>query len=306
VTALALTEQDARTFTDEVKADAHALWRKLVTLYEMGAHTALGYSSWGAYCAAEFDMGQSSSYRMLDSARVVETLTAHSPMGEPVPATERVARELAPLRDQPDVMAGAWHEAIGAAEADAKPVTALHVRAAVQAAETDIPAADTPDVVSAPAHAVHFSSASDEWATPQAFFDLVAREFAFTLDVCALPSSAKCARYFTPQDNGLAHDWTGVCWMNPPYGDAIPDWVRKADESATNGTTIVALLPARVDTGWWWNHVRHHEIRFLKGRLKFGDSPNSAPFPSAVVVFGRPENVIWWQPTTERSLHVAA
>lgn len=155
--------------------------------------------------------------------------------------------------------------------------------------------------------AVHFSSQTDEWATPQAFFDVVAREFAFTLDVCALDSSAKCARYFTPDLDGLAHDWKGICWMNPPYGDVIGDWVRKADEAAAAGAIVVALLPARVDTGWWWNHVRHHEIRFLRGRLKFGGSPNSAPFPSALVVFGRPATVVWWTPDyTEESFDVAA
>lgn len=143
---------------------------------------------------------------------------------------------------------------------------------------------------------VHYSSATDEWATPQSFFDGLASEFAFTTDVCALPSSAKCEHYYSPEDDGLAQEWQGTCWMNPPYGDAISAWTRKAHLSAQAGATVVALLPARVDTGWWWDYCRQHEIRFLRGRLKFGDNANSAPFPSALVVFGQPANVIWWTP----------
>lgn len=142
---------------------------------------------------------------------------------------------------------------------------------------------------------VHYSSETDEWATPQGFFDAVNREFNFDLDVCALPSSAKCDRYFTPDDDGLAQEWTGSVWMNPPYGSEIVDWVKKAHDSAVDGTTVVALVPARVDTHWWWNHCRFAEIRFIKGRLKFGNVGTAAPFPSALVVFGRPAGVVWWE-----------
>lgn len=143
--------------------------------------------------------------------------------------------------------------------------------------------------------AVHYSSATDEWSTPQDFFDAVAREFAFDLDVCALDSSAKCARYFTPDTDGLAQEWAGTCWMNPPYGSAIAAWVSKAHEASEQGATVVCLLPARVDTGWWWDHCRYAEIRFLRGRLRFGGSDTGAPFPSAIVVFGRPARVVWWE-----------
>lgn len=143
--------------------------------------------------------------------------------------------------------------------------------------------------------AVHYSSQTDEWSTPPDFFAAVAGEFPFNLDVCALESSAKCARYFTPDDDGLAQDWSGVCWMNPPYGDEIPKWVEKAHDSALAGATVVALVPARVDTGWWWDYCRHHEIRFIRGRLKFGGSQTSAPFPSALVVFGHDPSVLWWE-----------
>ena len=132
---------------------------------------------------------------------------------------------------------------------------------------------------------VHFSSATDQWATPQAFFDGVADEFAPETDVCALPQNAKCSRYFTPEQDGLKQPWQGVCWMNPPYGRTIGAWVRKAFESARGGATVVCLLPARTDTAWWHDYVAHGEIRFLRGRLKFGGSKNSAPFPSALVIF---------------------
>ncbi|MGD7664880.1 DNA N-6-adenine-methyltransferase [Brevibacillus laterosporus] len=77
-----------------------------------------------------------------------------------------------------------------------------------------------------------------------------------------------------------------VCWMNPPYGKEIGKWVKKAFEEASKGATVVCLLPARTDTKWWHEYCMKGEIRLVKGRLKFGDSNNSAPFPSAVIIFG--------------------
>ncbi len=131
-----------------------------------------------------------------------------------------------------------------------------------------------------------FSSNTDQWATPQEFFDRLNRVFRFETDVCALPENAKCARFFSPEMDGLKQDWQGVCWMNPPYGREIGKWVEKAFRSAKeNGATVVCLLPARVDTRWWHDFCAQGEFLFVKGRLKFGGSDNSAPFPSAVVVF---------------------
>lgn len=132
---------------------------------------------------------------------------------------------------------------------------------------------------------VHFSSKTDLWATPQHFFDKYDAQFGFTLDVCALPENAKCARFFTPEVDGLAQEWTGVCWMNPPYGRGIGAWVRKAYEASKAGATVVCLLPARTDTKWWHDYCQKGQVEFIRGRLKFGDAKNSAPFPSAVVVF---------------------
>lgn len=135
--------------------------------------------------------------------------------------------------------------------------------------------------------AVHFSSATDLWATPPDFFANLHAEFGFQIDVCAIPENAKCPWFFSPEENGLEQVWRGVCWMNPPYGRQIGKWVKKAHDSAReNGATVVCLLPARTDTRWWHEYVAHAaDVRFVRGRLKFGGSRNSAPFPSAVVVF---------------------
>lgn len=133
--------------------------------------------------------------------------------------------------------------------------------------------------------AVHFSSATEMWATPQDFFDKYNEKFAFKTDVCASPENAKCANFYTEQINGLAQQWTGSCWMNPPYGRAIKEWMRKAYESSLDGATVVCLVPARTDTAWWHDYAVKGDIEFIRGRLRFGGHKNSAPFPSAVVVF---------------------
>lgn len=136
---------------------------------------------------------------------------------------------------------------------------------------------------------VHFQSQTAEWATPQDLFDSLNHEFNFLLDVCATAENAKCARFFTKKENGLVQPWVGTCFCNPPYGSQIRHWIEKAFRSSQEGATVVLLLPARTDTQYWHDYVtRASEIRFLKGRLRFGGSPNSAPFPSAIVVFRPP------------------
>lgn len=147
---------------------------------------------------------------------------------------------------------------------------------------------------------VHYSSKTDDWATPQSLFDVLNSEFGFDLDVCASTNNHKCEVYYTAEDDGLAQDWTGTCWMNPPYGSGIGQWIEKAHDSALKGATVVCLVPARTDTRWWWKHCIFGEIRFLRGRLKFGGGDTSAPFPSAVIVFypGTPSDdasVVWWE-----------
>jgi len=134
-------------------------------------------------------------------------------------------------------------------------------------------------------NACMYSSKSDEWETPQWLFDALHAAFRFDLDVCASADNAKCPRFFTKADDGLAQTWTGTCWMNPPYGRQIGPWVEKACRSGCAGTTVVCLVPARTDTRWWQDWCMQGEIFFLRGRLKFGGAKQSAPFPSAVVVF---------------------
>ena len=131
-----------------------------------------------------------------------------------------------------------------------------------------------------------YSSKTDMWETPQELFDELDKEFHFDLDVCAIPENAKCKRYYTPEQDGLSQPWDGTCWRNPPYGRDIGQWVRRALFASVGGTTVVMLLPARTDTKWFHDYIyKRAEIRFVKGRLKFGNSKNSAPFPSMVVIF---------------------
>lgn len=132
-----------------------------------------------------------------------------------------------------------------------------------------------------------FSSKSDEWATPQDFYEQLDNEFGFTLDPCSTEENHKCENYYTMKENGLLQDWGGQrVFCNPPYSK-IADWVEKAFREAQKDNTIVVLLiPSRTDTRYFQNFIYHRaEIRFVKGRLKFGNSKNSAPFPSMVVVF---------------------
>lgn len=133
-----------------------------------------------------------------------------------------------------------------------------------------------------------FSSKTDLWETPQDLFDKLNNEFQFTLDVCATPENAKCDKFYTKEQDGLKHPWKGTVWCNPPYGRGIGQWVRRALFASVSGSTVVMLLPARTDTKWFHDYIykrNNVEIRFIRGRLKFGGNKNSAPFPSMVVVF---------------------
>jgi phage N-6-adenine-methyltransferase len=171
---------------------------------------------------------------------------------------------------------------------------------------------------------VHFMSEKIDWETPQDLFDELDREFDFDLDVCATDENKKCDYWLTEREDGLSESWHEylrppiTCWMNPPYGDpelpckknsqgeytctkkkcilrghhideyvpGIKDWMKKAYEESQKGCTVVCLVPSRTDTGWWHEYVmKADEIRFIRGRLKFGGSKNSAPFPSVIVIF---------------------
>ena len=137
-----------------------------------------------------------------------------------------------------------------------------------------------------------FSSQRSDWETPQDLFERLDEEFHLTLDPAASEECHKCSRFFTEEQDGLLQPWTGErVFCNPPYGRKIGDWAKKACEEAQNPDTIVVmLLPARTDTRWFHRYIYGKaEIRFLKGRLKFGKAKNSAPFPSMVVIWERKE-----------------
>lgn len=132
-----------------------------------------------------------------------------------------------------------------------------------------------------------YTSNSDEWSTPQEIYDSLNNEFGFNLDPCATSENHKCERYYTLSDDGLKRQWGGHrVFCNPPYSE-IDKWVEKAfRESREDNTLVVMLIPARTDTRYFHNFIYNRaEIRFVKGRLKFGESKNSAPFPSMLVIF---------------------
>ena len=135
-----------------------------------------------------------------------------------------------------------------------------------------------------------FSSKTGEWSMPQDLFDKLDKIYGFDIDVCATKENAKCPVFYTKEDDGLNQTWKGVCWMNPPYGRKIGDWVSKAYRVGMKGSTVVALLPARTDTKWFHDYIYQQPgvtVTFLKGRLKFGGGKHAAPFPSMLVLFNR-------------------
>jgi site-specific DNA-methyltransferase (adenine-specific) len=141
------------------------------------------------------------------------------------------------------------------------------------------------------------TSLDDTWTTPREFFDELNKEFNFGLDAAALQNSTLVPDNWYGPDHpdpaardALRIDWNHnsrgrPIWLNPPYGRVIKDWVRKASEVASGGGTVVCLVPSRTDTHWWHDYcINAYEIRYIRGRLKFGGQKNSAPFPSALVI----------------------
>lgn len=143
----------------------------------------------------------------------------------------------------------------------------------------------------------HFYNSSKEWEAPETLFQPLKKEFNIMLDVCASAENTKCKAYIDRKLNSFNTSWftlveqikqeeTVAVWMNPPYGRGIDKWVKKAHEEAGKGVTVVALLPARTDTSWFHNYIYNkHEVRFLKGRVKFVDAKAPVPFPSMIVIF---------------------
>ena len=132
---------------------------------------------------------------------------------------------------------------------------------------------------------VHFASRSADWSTPADLFAELNDIFHFDLDACASAENAKCARFFTKEQDALSQHWQGTVWMNPPYGQEIAAFMCKAYCESLSGATVVCLVPSRTDTDWWHRFARQGQVIYLKGRLRFGGNKNSAPFPSAIVIF---------------------
>lgn len=131
-----------------------------------------------------------------------------------------------------------------------------------------------------------FQSATDDWRTPDSLFKPLDEEFHFTLDVCASPENAKCARFFTKEQDAFKQRWNGVCWMNPPYGPRMKQWVKKAWNEAGLGSTVIMLLPARTNAGYWHDYCFKGEVRFIRGYPKFGNAEQGLKAPLAIVIFG--------------------
>jgi len=140
------------------------------------------------------------------------------------------------------------------------------------------------------------SSLDDTWTTPKVFYDKLNDEFNFTLDAAASKLTTLVEDNWygldhedTDRQDAIKCDWFGdsnggAIWLNPPYGRTLNRWLEKAGQEASKGATVVCLVPSRTDTKWWHNYCIQHEVRFIKGRLSFGNHTNLAPFPSELVV----------------------
>ena len=150
---------------------------------------------------------------------------------------------------------------------------------------------------------VMYSTGKDDWETPQALFDELDSVFHFTLDVCANEHNHKCDRYFTEELDGLKQNWDGeVVWCNPPYSNKKQnEWVKRCYEHGQKGYTAVMLIPARTDTARFHNYIwkKATKIIFIRGRLKFGDSKNSAPFPSMIVIYEKENDIYGKEKSTD-------
>jgi phage N-6-adenine-methyltransferase len=132
----------------------------------------------------------------------------------------------------------------------------------------------------------------DVWETPKEFYQLLDRQFHFTLDPCASDSNHKCAKWFTEQQDGLKQSWKGeTVFVNPPFNKNA-EWLNKCYREASQpNTTVVAIIPSRTDTKYWHEIVMHnaYQVWFCKGRVNFelnGQKvKNGSTFPLAVIIF---------------------
>lgn len=130
------------------------------------------------------------------------------------------------------------------------------------------------------------TSRKHDYETPDYIYGPLNDEFNFTLDPCCTHETAKTAKHYTPEENGLAQSWEGhTVFMNPPYGGATSKWMAKALVESRKGATVVCLVVSRTSTAWWHDYAMQGEIRFIRGCIKFVGAKYNAPFPSALVIF---------------------
>lgn len=292
-----MTRTEAERCEAEIISTGSHLRALLVEFYERRGWMALGYGSWRGWAVATLGEHQATAYREL-AAGVIEQHI--SPMGEIGAIPERHLRPLAPLKDDPDILRDTWDRAHEMADERGERFAARHVEAAVEEYRAGAPLPD-----SDPAPVSRFnegmrSSDSAEWYTPMHIIERTRRLLVrIELDPasCATANRSVGADTWFGLDHpdsrnrdGLAREWPGRVWMNPPYGDVIGEWVHRLIHQYDHEITLeaVALLPARTDTAWFKPLRRRFAICFLDGRLKFSNAENSAPFPSVVVFFGEP------------------
>lgn len=140
-----------------------------------------------------------------------------------------------------------------------------------------------------------FESAKQDWETPMDFFAPINAEFKFTLDAAANAKNAKALKYFSKAEDGLAQSWgKNIVWLNPPYGEKggkLSDWIKKSVAAADAGATVVMLIPARTNTNWFHDLcLKRGEVRFVRGRPKFGGADHGLPQPLCLVIFQPPKS----------------
>lgn len=297
-----MSTDEARECVAKINGHMNSARALLLDLYERRGWVALGYQSWRECVTAEFEQTQTHLYRQLAAAEIERRI---SPIGEIGVIPETHLRPLVKLTPMEQPVA--WQEA--QERTNGKP-TARVVEDVVremcgEALPPEAIAADIAEVLDPPiepAQAVElrprvnaglFSSATPEWYTPQHIIEAVLGMWIqIDLDPCSNSgdfdtANVPAASYWTKDDNGLAQEWHGRVYMNPPYGDEIAAWVERMVRAYENSeiAEAIALLPARTDTAWYQT-LADYRMCFIRGRLKFSGSENGAPFPSVVVYLG--------------------
>jgi phage N-6-adenine-methyltransferase len=134
-----------------------------------------------------------------------------------------------------------------------------------------------------------FDSNRQDWETPKELFDTVDAEFHFTLDAAASENNKKVKKFISAEQDAMTLSWgKNVCWLNPPYGKGhkLSAWVKKAYQESLTGATTVMLIPARTNTNWFHDYcLKHGEVRFVRGRPKFGGADHGLPQPLCFIIF---------------------